>query len=107
MDISAVKCLKKTQETKIVQSNPAVNVEEPKTETPNPRRKLKSSISESSNKSRRSHNKSKSHTESFTKTNSETKHIQHNSNQNIVVQTFTFMNFEINIDTLVRIFIIA
>lgn len=107
IDISAVKCLEKTQETTMIESNPVVNLEEPKAENPNPRRKLKSSVSESSIKSRRSHKRNKSHTESFTKSNSETKNIQHNSNQNIVVQTFTFMNFEINIDTLVRIFIIA
>ena len=72
----------------------------------NIRRKFKSSLSESSSRGR-SRKRNKSQTETLNQTHSETAHIKTNINQKMVVQTFTFMNWEINIDTLVRIFIIA
>jgi hypothetical protein len=101
VEIDAFKSCEKSLETTLFQEETVQTKEDPIV-----KRKIKPSLSESSSRGR-SRQRNKSQQEGFNKTNLETHNNKINTSQKMVVQTFTFMNWEINIDTLVRLFIIA
>jgi hypothetical protein len=107
IEIDAFKSCEKSLETTLFQEESVQKEEDPKIiKKEIVKRKIKSSLSESSSRGR-SRQRNRSQQEGFNKTNLETNNNRINTSQKMVVQTFTFMNWEINIDTLVRLFIIA